>query len=1016
MAQTAVANALRRALLPHLHIPDLDSQVRSGHIVVADADLHEIVLPGLRCSGHVESLSATWSWRSLLSSPASVEISGLSVFVDILDDVDGEEVSPSSLGDVDDPSDPQSQSFVKRLKNRIWDTLRLRVSRLHIRVAAPARSGGVDRRRALLGAVVDELAVTPDAARSGQGALRQSVGITNAGLYAVFSPAAPSRPPRTASPPPAPGFIFRGLCPQCEAVRTSGRRFVDLRGVSVQVNLGEPVISVTKEQYDCVRDVIAALNRPGGPCPPAGFSTPNRCSAGASPASRCSAASPASRLWRAASPAAHRGSGHGSGDVGEQRRPSLRSRLPFANARWWPGRRRSSEASPSPSPPPPSLPESFLACVSTEDRARLLAEESPPSSGATFELRIRLGQAMLALDELALRGVLQGRLSISYRRDGWLAGLQVACLSLVDHAPSTAAAGARALEVCRASGTDEAPAIDLSFSSVQQLSMKLKTTGMSMTLSKTMVQTLCWLAYSALQSTALQNNRKALRDAVVKGSSKLAATWSLGDMEVVVGEPWFFDGRLAFTANMHGQLEESGKLSSKVGARLDVDDDQGRRAMVPDCTWHVERSEGGKVVTRCSALVVRCDLQKFISIWHFVCSNSDGGFAKTDRTSEAHNLASRVSWELHVDKAIVQMRDGCAECLITAQKLTCSVSAQRSSITTDGVNFDFARGTGMSGSLRLSEFAAWWAALPQSNFGVISSAEVLDAVGHVALRCAALRVTTARPSPAAAVGEDELQPWRLRVVPHDIELDTSEAFVVECRRLVTYFSALSDALAVRRFVFDDRPLGLEISGGRVASVSGLAARRGVLAGSKIAAVEPAPGCTDLESHVASCPLPVALLLLPPSRLLQLDVSIAQFSLHAIRFDTQRALGMVVERADIAFDEFLEPSWRGSAEDLQKRLGTFYSQVLRDQMPSLLTAASIGGSSLVSSALGVALHGGYGLMGVAASAARDAATAGSYLKNEVLAAAGASIAEVVAPQRLSQEMLGLAQLRYSSGFT
>ncbi len=34
-----------------------------------------------------------------------------------------------------------------------------------------------------------------------------------------------------------------------------------------------------------------------------------------------------------------------------------------------------------------------------------------------------------------------------------------------------------------------------------------------------------------------------------------------------------------------------------------------------------------------------------------------------------------------------------------------------------------AAGTGMSGSLRLSEFAAWWAALPQSNFGVISSAE-----------------------------------------------------------------------------------------------------------------------------------------------------------------------------------------------------------------------------------------------------------------------------------------------------
>ncbi len=37
-------------------------------------------------------------------------------------------------------------------------SVHLHANRLHIRVAAPARSGGVDRRRALLGAVVDELA------------------------------------------------------------------------------------------------------------------------------------------------------------------------------------------------------------------------------------------------------------------------------------------------------------------------------------------------------------------------------------------------------------------------------------------------------------------------------------------------------------------------------------------------------------------------------------------------------------------------------------------------------------------------------------------------------------------------------------------------------------------------------------------------------------------------------------------------------------------------------------------
>jgi len=125
-----------------------------------------------------------------------------------------------------------------------------------------------------------------------------------------------------------------------------------------------------------------------------------------------------------------------------------------------------------------------------------------------------------------------------------------------------------------------------------------------------------------------------------------------------------------------------------------------------------------------------------------------------------------------------------------------------------------------------------------------------------------------------------------------------------------------------------------------------------------------------------------------------------------RFETKSTIGVVVEQADIMFEEFSEPQWRGTSDKLVARLGEFYSQALGNHLPALLTAASIGGSSVVSSALGVALGGGVGLMSVAARVARDTATAGDALgRGLVNGALAESLASALEGAATAGDVLG-----------
>mmetsp|Transcript_177959 Transcript_177959/g.564768 ORF Transcript_177959/g.564768 Transcript_177959/m.564768 type:complete len:1067 (+) Transcript_177959:56-3256(+) len=983
MAQKVVAAALRRAVLPHFHVPDLEAQVNRGQLVLSDAQLREpVVLFGLCCTGSIETLSATWSWRSLLSSPATLEVCGLYVCIRL---GDGGASSPSVVGADDEGPDPQSRSFVNRLKRRIWETLRLKITKIHIRLEAPGDEDS--KSAAVVGIVLDSLAVESDGSRQGQAGLRQTVRIENAGIYATFEDNLPSL--SAAAVPPYinyASFIMEGLSPHCRAVRTSGRRFVDMRGLALQIDLGEPAVSCTREQYWCIKQVASALGRLGTARPEPPAKSMPAPTAGEAPADRM----PSDEAKDPALPC--RG----------QSQPSLRSRLLAGRPGWVSCGRKSKDQAFEPQVAALAsevAAERFLECISAEDQTRLLAEEAPPSGAAAFDLAVTLGQASLTAVDF-LHGTLRGSFSATCREDGWRAGLQVLSLSIID---LSVAADSGLREVCKTPGDQESPVLDVSMAKFQDMNVSLNISRMSVLLSASMVRVVNELNHG-LRLAMVEGKSRAQQAGVVLPTksellnSKWSLAWNVESLQFAVAEPWVYDGRVSLVASSNGHADESGNCVSKTTIKLDLDDELGHHTMVQECAWHVEHDEAKKVVVRCSALVSRFPLQKFISIWHFL------RFHRGSFQSGSTSGPSNTSFEVRIDKAILQIHDrDRGECLASVNKLIYSGGSQGSAISVDGLHFDILSGSEMHGSLRVSEIATWWTGDPKFDFGIMAALEVLDSVGHVAIRCAVLRVTSSRQNAGLTDGPHRL---RIRVLPHDVELDTSEAFVAECRRFGAYLSTLKDALGVGRFVFDSRPLGLDIAGFSITGVSGKAESLGIAVGSKIAAMEPAPDEADVGEHLAKCTLPVTLLLLAPPRLWELDVSIAQFSLLAIRFETKSTIGVVVEQADIMFEEFSEPQWRGTSDKLVARLGEFYSQALGNHLPALLTAASIGGSSVVSSALGVALGGGVGLMSVAARVARDTATAGDALgRGLVNGALAESLASALEGAATAGDVLG-----------
>jgi len=135
MAQRAVVALLRRAISCYVEESDLEAQVLQGQVKLARLKLWpRTLVKGLCFSGGVGELNATWSWTSLLSSPVHVEISNVVIIVQpehLLEEIE------SRLPTQPLPPDASSQSFLKRLKRRILDQLRVKVTHFHCRFELP---------------------------------------------------------------------------------------------------------------------------------------------------------------------------------------------------------------------------------------------------------------------------------------------------------------------------------------------------------------------------------------------------------------------------------------------------------------------------------------------------------------------------------------------------------------------------------------------------------------------------------------------------------------------------------------------------------------------------------------------------------------------------------------------------------------------------------------------------------------------------------------------------------------
>ena len=187
----------------------------SGQLSLTTVQLRKRCSGPLQVSGSLGQISAKWSWSELLSQPIILNVCDANVQLHLTD---------AATEKAETPQDQSEPGFVGRLKRRLMDQINLTVSNCHISLA------GLD---GVLGGTLKRFSVA--AARSGE----QSVELEDLELYLARRDAICPTP-------------FLWASPRGRALRFAGRRFVDLRGLDLQIDLEDI-------RVDCTRNHVSFL-------------------------------------------------------------------------------------------------------------------------------------------------------------------------------------------------------------------------------------------------------------------------------------------------------------------------------------------------------------------------------------------------------------------------------------------------------------------------------------------------------------------------------------------------------------------------------------------------------------------------------------------------------------------------------------------------------------------------------------------------------------------------------------
>jgi len=389
MAQHLLLRAIKKQV--STYTGDLEGQVSSGKMSLSRVELRpRKLLQGLWLFGKIGEVSAEWNWKRLLTSQFEVCLTDVCIVVrlppqgfewPLLPEAgDGAEATASAAQSVD----PAEDNFAQRLKKRIWDRLRIKVANLHIRIEC--YGGKQTELGAWMGSacgfVSKEFAVSPREAAPGQ-PIWQTVSLSDAGLFVAQLQRSGAELPTLANVewPSEESMIICGLSPYCAATRHGGRRFVDWRGLEVDLHITAPKIQCTRQNW---HDLIAMSLALSGPA----FTTATKAtSATSSSRSREDSCGESSHLATVTESDTWRGWFGSLWSNPDKQMDAVGTRLP--------------------------------AGVSELDREMLLEEEREPDIADTFKLTVEVETAHLQLPDVKLAAMLSCGAALTFFQNSW---------------------------------------------------------------------------------------------------------------------------------------------------------------------------------------------------------------------------------------------------------------------------------------------------------------------------------------------------------------------------------------------------------------------------------------------------------------------------------------------------------------------------------------------------------------------------------------------------------------------
>ena len=234
MARQMLGPILRQALGHYLEVGEHDLDI-SGQLSLTAVKLRKQRAGPASVSGHVGSISARWSWSELLRQPVVLNLTDVNIQICLTESEESENPSPATLAE---------PGFFGRLKRRLVDQLDLTVTNCQVSFT------GLE---AVAGASFKKLSVA--AVEAGE----QAVQLQELELClgpADTPPSIDAADPTRSTYLPSPAPVFLRASPSGRALRFAGQRFVDLRGLDLQIDLQAVHVHWTRAQLACLSTLL----------------------------------------------------------------------------------------------------------------------------------------------------------------------------------------------------------------------------------------------------------------------------------------------------------------------------------------------------------------------------------------------------------------------------------------------------------------------------------------------------------------------------------------------------------------------------------------------------------------------------------------------------------------------------------------------------------------------------------------------------------------------------------------